>query len=413
MELDKVLNSRKSCRHYLSKPVPKEMLQNLVRAASLAPSACNLQLTRYLLLDDPEIIRKLSDRVSYKFSWAPAYVLILYDLRFTAERHAAISSAAMAAENLLLKATELGLSSCPMSGFDKDEIIREILSIPKHVEILLLISLGFADSSFCTEPASHLPIGEIFSFNTYTNFPEINQSDDISKHTVGSVINYRRRICSVYMDRFHLHTFSSGYYEMALDKFLSLVLPEIPRNGNILDVLSYDGYFLKLLFDKREPKQKIYASDYLDGILTFLKKSLPVSCTKIDDRNNFTSLPDESIDSATFIFGLPFTPKPDLLVSNLRKKIKSGGTIYCVLVVESWYRRLSKFLKSLQLYIQGKPVNIYENNPFYKTGPHRHVSTSEAERIFKNCGFSKNKSGVIFKDVGKGIKLSYFLFRKI
>lgn len=412
MEFDKILDLRKSVRAYLKKNVPRELLVKLVTAASQAPSACNLQLTRYLILDDSKIIKDLADEVSYKFSWAPAYILVLYDSRFTKERRAGATSAAMAAQNILLKATEIGFSTCAMTGFGNDNFLKKKLSIPKYLDILLLISVGYEDLDDDKESVFHLPVEKIFSFNSFGGLAGLNPSANLSEHSIQSVIDYRSRISGVYLDRFHLQSFKDRYYELALNQFLQSVLPQLPKDSVMLDVLSYDGYFLKKLFDKTKVEQKVYASDYLDNTLSFLEKTLSIFPVKINLENKFVGLANGSIDAATFIFNLSFIPKLDLVIADLCKKMKKEGIIYCVIFNESWYRRATKFSRNLWLKLMGRQVNVYENNPFYKIGPYRHISKSRILKIFKENGFLINKFGIFSNNIKEGTKLYYFMFKK-
>jgi nitroreductase len=148
MELTEIFNKRRSYRQYLEKPVSLELIDELIKASSFAPVSCNLQLTQYIVVTDKEILDRLGKDVSYKFKYAPCSIIVLQDSRFSIERYSGIMSAGMAVENILLKAVELGLGTCPMAGFKKDKIIKKILNIPGYMDIVLAISVGYSDPSF-------------------------------------------------------------------------------------------------------------------------------------------------------------------------------------------------------------------------------------------------------------------------
>src|SRR3989344_6232320 len=113
MNLDEVFKKRRSIRHYLDKPVPREIIHKLIEATQLAPNSCNMQLVRYIVIDHGELLRELRKKVSYKFAYSPCAILVVSDSRITVERKSAVMSAGMAVENLLLKAVDLGLSALP------------------------------------------------------------------------------------------------------------------------------------------------------------------------------------------------------------------------------------------------------------------------------------------------------------
>ena len=55
MELQEALTGRRTVRRFLDKPVPRQIVEKLVDAARWAPSACNLQLWGFVVVDDPEL----------------------------------------------------------------------------------------------------------------------------------------------------------------------------------------------------------------------------------------------------------------------------------------------------------------------------------------------------------------------
>ena len=59
MELQKVLESRRSIRKYLKKPVEKKDLEKIIEAAILAPSWKNSQVTRYYVVQSDDMLQSL------------------------------------------------------------------------------------------------------------------------------------------------------------------------------------------------------------------------------------------------------------------------------------------------------------------------------------------------------------------
>lgn len=406
MELSEVFKKRRSSRHYLKKPVPRELLEELVISATKAPVSCNLQITQYIVVDDKEILDRLTKQVSYKFAYAPAYFIILYDPRFTVERNSIISSSAMSVENILLRAIDLGLSTCPMAGFDKDDTIRKIINIPRHIEILLIVSVGYADQSFEPLQPFKLDYKKVFSFNNYSGLKSLNASNDLNKQNTDDLIDYRSRISTVYLDRFRLNTYSEKYYGIAYDFWNKNI-----KNLNlkkVIDVLSYDGVFLRLLSKNKDIS--ITSSDYLKTNLSFFQKTFGCNVVNIDSNNNFNT--KEKYGCATLVFQLEFTPDPESLISSISNILEDKGLLFIFVSTEKWSKRFLKFiLRQYRRFVLGKLNNIYEGNVFYKIGPRAYISNKHIENICKKYNLVMVKRETV--EVGRGNKINSFALAKL
>lgn len=378
MELKTVIKLRKSVRHYLKRPVSRDDLRLLIEAAHAAPSSCNLQLNKYIIIDNLDLLERLGRLVSSKFIYSPACIVVLYDKRFTVERHSGITSCGMASENILLKAVDLGLSTCVMAGFSKDKIIKDILGIPDSLDILVIISVGYEDKSVYKHPVFKLPLEQIFSFNHYDNLPLLDDKKDFLTHSISTIKMYRERISSVYLDRFRLNSFNEKYYKLAVAYCENAVLSLDKNSVNWLDIVTHDGYFMKLWmsFIKRESLSSRYhfiISDYLPNNLDFFEKVFSCKTVVIDDTNRI-DLVDNSIDFASFIFQADFTPKLEDLLKNTSHLLKGEGLLFVALVEELWYKKIIKYLFTFLRSILGKLNNIYEGNVYYKIGPKRNLN---------------------------------------
>ena len=52
---------RESCRSYQDKPVSRELLTKMVETGRLAPSGCNAQPWKFLVIDEPEAKKKMCE----------------------------------------------------------------------------------------------------------------------------------------------------------------------------------------------------------------------------------------------------------------------------------------------------------------------------------------------------------------
>ncbi len=113
--------SRKSVRSYEATPVPKEKLKKILEAARLAPSANRVQPWHFIIVTDAEKRRMLSKGKFAKFLIeVPAVIVACGDTRAAPEWFAVDVS--IATENLVLAATNEGLSTCWVGSFNEEEI---------------------------------------------------------------------------------------------------------------------------------------------------------------------------------------------------------------------------------------------------------------------------------------------------
>lgn len=360
MELSDAFKARRSYRLYEKTPVPREVVADLIRATQNAPVSCNLQLTQFVAVDDPALLEDLRKRVSYKFAYAPVCIVVTYDPRFTVEHSSAVMTAGMAVDHLALLAAEKGLATLPMAGFAKDEIIKEKLGIPAHLDLLLLVAVGYPKGAR-PRPVPKLPLERIMSWNRY-ELASLNGSPRLVDHTVESIAEYRSRIAPVYLERFRLHTYDDSFYRKALEAFLDA----FPKGvGRVLDLVSYDGLFAKLLIESGT-KAEVTVTDYDPYVRDFLSERLGVRSAPITLANEVRS--DETYDVATLVFKAHVTAELPKLLASAAERLAPGGALFVAVIEESRWRRFAKFLRRLKRTLSGKFENIYEGNPFYRVG---------------------------------------------
>ena len=79
-----LIKSRQSDRKYSDKPIEKEKLERIVEAGRMAPSACNAQPWKFIVVDKPELLAKLAEAASAKLlgmnsfvNQAPAMIVVV------------------------------------------------------------------------------------------------------------------------------------------------------------------------------------------------------------------------------------------------------------------------------------------------------------------------------------------------
>jgi nitroreductase len=146
---DLVLHNRSYRRFHQEHAIPRQTLRDLVDLARLTASGSNLQPLRYALSADPATNARIFPYLGwagYLHDWPgpqegerpSAYVIILLDT--TASKNAGCDHG-IAAQTILLGATELGLGGCMIGSVQRDGLRAE-LHIPERYDILLVVALG-------------------------------------------------------------------------------------------------------------------------------------------------------------------------------------------------------------------------------------------------------------------------------
>ncbi len=171
-----VIARRVSCRAYRTTPVPAANLQQILEAARLAPSACNLQPWRFAVVRNPDLRRRIVEEgflPGIKMTWAidaPVHVVIGMERSLVTHRLAASVSGVdypwvdigIAGEHLVLAATELGLGTCWI-GWIRPRVVAKLVGWSAFVKPVVVITVGYpTEAEPGPHPASHRkPLAEL------------------------------------------------------------------------------------------------------------------------------------------------------------------------------------------------------------------------------------------------------------
>jgi nitroreductase len=167
MDLMEIIQQRRAVRDYTERPVTRETVMSLLKAAVLAPSAVNLQPWVFAVIQDMNLLRRYSDRTkSLQLESgdlhlkAPEFRKMLSDPAFNIFYNAGTLilicakplgqhpdwDCCLAGENLMLAAHGMGLGTCPIGFawplFAKPDVKAE-LQIPADYNPILPIIVGY------------------------------------------------------------------------------------------------------------------------------------------------------------------------------------------------------------------------------------------------------------------------------
>ncbi|MCW4037764.1 MAG: nitroreductase family protein [Candidatus Bathyarchaeota archaeon] len=162
MEFMDVVTKRRSIRRYKPEPVPDDVLNQILEAARVAPSAGHRQPWHFIVVKDAPTKKQLG--VS---QWAAEAPLILVGCVDTAIRSPPLCyvDLAIGFEHIVLAAANFGLGTCWIGRLGRDETIKAVLSIPDHVRVVAVTPLGYPDET--PDPKTRKVISEIIHYDAF------------------------------------------------------------------------------------------------------------------------------------------------------------------------------------------------------------------------------------------------------
>jgi len=148
MDIMTAIKGRRSVRNFTGNPVDKDTLMKLLEAAVWAPSGGNGQTWRFIVVTDPLMMKKIKMVSPGLLGGPPSVIVIAQDMAAARHRGGKIRpetitkmDSAMAAQNIMLAAYEMGLGTCVIASFHPGAVAK-ILGIPESLHPQLMVSVG-------------------------------------------------------------------------------------------------------------------------------------------------------------------------------------------------------------------------------------------------------------------------------
>jgi len=181
MNFSELIKERQSDRAFdSSKTIENEKLERILEAGRLAPSACNAQPWKFVVVNDADLKNQVADctsstvlNLNHFAKQAPVHIFIVEEnANFTSNfgswaknKHFPHIDIGIAAAHICLAAEAEGLGTCILGWFDEKKL-KKLLEIPSGKRVLLDIVLGYPTQE--TRPKVRKSFEKVVSYNKYS-----------------------------------------------------------------------------------------------------------------------------------------------------------------------------------------------------------------------------------------------------
>ncbi|MEA1940573.1 MAG: nitroreductase family protein [Candidatus Caldatribacteriota bacterium] len=164
------IKKRQSVRSYQDKEIPEDVLQQILEAGRLAPSAKNGQPWKFIVVKDKKLREKLVPACKNQNFVGEASVVIVGcatnpNYKMGNGEYSYTIDLAIALDHMSLEAASSGLGTCWIGAFYQDKV-KEVLEIPEDISVVTLMTLGFPQALDTKKGRKDL--SEIVCYDKYT-----------------------------------------------------------------------------------------------------------------------------------------------------------------------------------------------------------------------------------------------------
>ena len=172
MEFNKLITDRYSVRKFEQKHLPQEVIDKILQAGHKAPTGCNYQPQRILVLNSDESISKLRECTKCHFN-APTALLVCYEkdgcwTRKYDGQTSGVIDASIVTDHMMLQAASLGVGTTWVMHFNP-QLMREEFNIPQNIEPVALLVMGYPspDATPYPQHSTFKPAENLISYDTF------------------------------------------------------------------------------------------------------------------------------------------------------------------------------------------------------------------------------------------------------
>jgi nitroreductase/SAM-dependent methyltransferase len=388
MDFWEVLYQRRTTRRFdPARPVPREIVLELLDAALIAPTSCNLQMWDFVVVDDPDQREKLG-KLSLQVLTAPVTIFVAYGKEYSEEGHANVQSAAAAMMAMSMAAHVLGIGTFWINQLGPRDKVGAILGLPPDREVVAGLAVGWPQV-YPTRVPRRRAFEHVVHWNHFAGhaIPSSPRPDDwnldlIRDYQHARVLNGNRYNKS---RPWELAGALAASDRLSPPDETTTPAEDAPR---WLDVLPVHGLFTGAM-SRRHRDHRWAVLELSADVAEFAARRCPaqVACESVVyDADDVDPLPAESFDRMTMLHRLEALPAPErqLLLASLHHMLRPGGRLLVRYVSSRSFHGLADWLHARR----GGPGGVeYVLAPDPNLGPFEALAPGEVEQLVQRAGF--------------------------
>ncbi len=384
----RALYERRTTRRFdPTRPVPREIVLELLDAALIAPTSCNLQMWDFVVVDDPDQREKLG-RLSLQVLSTPVSIFVAYGKEYSEEGHANVQSAAAALMNMSLAAHVLGMGTFWINQLGPRDEVGRILGLPPDREVVAALAVGWPKTYPGVAPKRR-------------RFEHVVHWNHFGGRPIPSSPRPRDWGLDLIRDYQHARVLNGNRYNKSrpweLDAALAAADRLAPRNETAvpgddaptwLDVLPVHGAFTGAMA-RAHRDHRWTVLELSRDVAQFAAKRCPgqVQCAAlVYESTDVEALPESAFDRITLLNRLEALPPPErqLLLACLQRMLKPDGRMVLQYVSRRSFHGLADWLHERR----GGPGGVeYVLAPDPNLGPFQALSPGEVALLVQRSGF--------------------------
>lgn len=387
MDFWKALYERRTTRRFdPARPVPREIVLELLDAALIAPTSCNLQMWDFVVVDDPRQ-REALGRLSLQMLTAPVTIFVAYGKEYSEEGHANVQSAAAALMTMSLAAHVLGMGTFWINQLGPRDEVGRILGLPPDREVVAGLAIGWP-KVYPTVVPRRRPFEHVVHWNHFGGRP-IPSSPRPADWSLDLIRDYQ-----------HARVLNGNRYNKARPWELEAALaaaaslsPPVDKGAPAddaprwLDVLPVTGLFTGPM-SSRHRDHRWAVLELTRDVAEFAARRCPpqVRCEPIVwDPAQPASLPEAAFERITVLHrleALPPAERPRLLAA-LARALKPGGRMLLLYASARSWHAPAAWLHARR----GGPGGVeYVLAPDPNLGPWEALAPGDVARLVEQAG---------------------------
>ena len=166
MDVYQCIRSRRTVRDYKPDPVPQEVLTKILQAGRWAPSSGDTQKWHFIVIQDRDTLGTLG-KIATQGPFIDQTPLVIALVMDDAPRPQLDAGRALQQMELMAWDQGIGMCSVGVREADQQIAVKELLSIPEAMELIVLLTFGYRAEGTKSRGTPRMPMEEIVHWGRF------------------------------------------------------------------------------------------------------------------------------------------------------------------------------------------------------------------------------------------------------